>query len=100
MAKRTTNSCLQDPFQGLYDQVKAGDFIQLEYGQSINRLGKAYGKKTDRWGRSIRVKMLDDSTFEEIVGFTTIGIGAYYLGRGFTPTWENVNQRMREIQGR
>lgn len=65
-----------DQFNGHFAEVKAGDTITLIDG-FYPRTGKAYGKKIDRWGRSIRVK-LEDGRFDWISSFTTVGIGAYW----------------------
>jgi hypothetical protein len=77
------NAALQDVYRGHYDEIKAGDTILLDYGCGCGSdTGKAYGKRIDRWGRHIRVK-LEDGTFQEISSICGAfgehhGVGAYW----------------------
>jgi len=66
----------------LFD-AKPGDTVGFVCGPGefpSDTIGRVYGRITDRWGRHLRVKMVD-STFRTVHSFTTVGIGAYYLGR-------------------
>lgn len=79
-------SVLSDTFLGKFDGIRVGDRIGIITGpgefpqEGMCRTGRVYQKLTDRFGRSLRVKM-DDYTFETVHGLTTVGIGAYLIGR-------------------
>ena len=64
-------------------EAKLGDIVGFVCGPGefpTDTTGRVYGRITDQWGRHLRVKMRD-STFTTVHSFTSIGIGAYYLGR-------------------
>ena len=70
-----------DTFNGKFDSIKPGDQIGIIDGPGqfpTSKVGKVYGKGTDRWGRWVRVKF-PDYTFHIINGLTEVGIGAYLL---------------------
>ena len=66
----------------LFD-ARLGDSVGFVCGPGeypADTTGRVYGRITDRWGRHLRVKM-SDSTFRTVRSFTSVGIGAYFLGR-------------------
>jgi hypothetical protein len=83
-AKKKQADVCRDPFGGKFESIRIGERIGLVYGpgdfprEGMCRTGKVYGKCTDRFTRTLRVKM-DDYTFEYVHGLTERGIGAYLL---------------------
>ena len=66
----------------LFD-AKLGDSVGFVCGPGQSppeTAGLVYGQISNQWGRHLRVKM-SDWTFRTVHSFTSVGIGAYYLGR-------------------
>lgn len=73
-----------DSFKGLFETVQIGDKIKSEDGCGPARVWTVTGKIADRWGRSLILSNDEDQTKDSCHGFSEIGIGFYYLGRGQT----------------
>ena len=69
-----------DPFK----TVQIGDKVKSEDGCGPARAWTVTEKITNRWGRSLALSNDEDGTKDSCHGFTEIGIGFYYLGRGQT----------------
>lgn len=74
---------LQDTYNGKYNEIRIGDTVKIEYGLGHSVSGKVYGKFTTRWGKHLRVKMVDDCgrvVWEQISGIRNgqKGIGSYW----------------------
>ena len=66
----------------LFD-AKLGDSVGFVCGSGefpTETVGRVYGQISNEWGRHLRIKM-SDCTFRTVHSFTSVGIGAYYLGR-------------------
>lgn len=66
----------------LFD-AKLGDSVGFVCGPGefpTETVGRVYGQIRNQWGRHLRIKM-SDWNFRTVHSFTSVGIGAYYLGR-------------------
>lgn len=73
-----------DPFKNLFETVQIGDKVKSEDGCGPARAWTVTEKITNRWGLSLALSNDEDGTKGSCHGFTEIGIGFYYLGRGQT----------------
>lgn len=73
-----------DSFKNLFETVQIGDKVKSEDGCGPARVWTVTEKIANRWGRSLALSNDEDGTKDSCHGFTEIGIGFYYLGRGQT----------------